>query len=58
MSDDKRLRVPQDGSRIAMGEDYEVDYWTDALGVSRERLQEAIDQVGNSAEAVREFLGK
>ncbi|MBO9516451.1 MAG: DUF3606 domain-containing protein [Porphyrobacter sp.] len=58
MSDDKRLRAPQDSSRIAMGEDYEVDYWTNEFGVSRQHLQEAVDQVGNSADAVRTFLGR
>jgi hypothetical protein len=41
MVDDKTLRAPQDSSRIAMNEDYEVDYWTTRFGVSREKLQEA-----------------
>lgn len=39
-----------------MGEDYEVDYWTGRFGVSRERLQEAVDAVGNGADAVEEYL--
>lgn len=56
MADDKTLRGGQDRSRISMGEDYEVDYWTQELGVSRERLQQAIAAVGNSADAVREHL--
>jgi len=56
MSDDKTLRAPQDASRIAMGEDYEVDYWTNRFGVSRERLQQAVDAVGNRADAVESYL--
>ena len=56
MSDDKTLRAPQDSSRIAMGEDYEVEYWTKRFGVSREKLQSAVDAVGNSAGAVEEHL--
>jgi uncharacterized protein DUF3606 len=40
-----------------MNEDYEVKYWTHALGVSREALQKAVDKVGNSAAAVRKELG-
>jgi len=56
MADDKTLRAPQDSSRIAMDEDYEVQYWTARFGVSRERLQQAIDTVGNSASAVGEYL--
>lgn len=56
MADNKTLRAPQDSSRIAMGEDYEVQYWTDTFGVSRERLQEAVDAVGNGADAVAAYL--
>jgi hypothetical protein len=56
MSDNKTLRAPQDSKRIAMGEDYEVDYWTGKFGVSRERLQQAVDAVGNSAETVEQHL--
>lgn len=58
MADDRTQTSPQDASRIAMGEDYEVRYWTEALDVSREELQEAVNAVGNSAAAVREHLGK
>lgn len=56
MSDDKNLRAPQDASRIALGEDYEVAYWTDKFGVSRDALADAVAAVGNSASAVEEHL--
>lgn len=56
MADDKTLRAPQDSSRIAMGEDYEVEYWTHRFGVSRDRLQQAVDAAGNSADAVELYL--
>jgi len=56
MADDKTLRGPQDASRIALGEDYEVDYWTGKFGVTRERLQAAVKAVGNSAAAVEAHL--
>lgn len=58
MADDRTLRAPQDSSRIAMGEDYEVRYWTEKFGVSQERLQEAVDSVGNSADAVAKYFSK
>ena len=58
MSDDKTMRAPQDASRIAMGEDYEVEYWTKKFGVTRERLQAAVNAVGNSADAVKRYLSK
>lgn len=56
MSDDKTLRAPQDASRISMSEEYEVRYWTDKFGVSRDRLQQAVDAVGNGADAVEAWL--
>ncbi len=56
MSDDKTNRGPQDRSRVSMSEDYEVQYWSDKFGVSRDRLQQAVDRVGNGADAVEEFL--
>lgn len=56
MSDNTSLRGPQDSSRIAMGEDYEVAYWTKKFVVTREELQQAVDAVGNSATAVEEYL--
>ena len=56
MADNKTLRSPQDSSRIAMGEDYEVEYWTKKFGVSREKLQQAVNAVGNSASAVERHL--
>lgn len=58
MADDTRLRGPQDRSRIALGEDYEVAYWTERLGVSRESLEQAVEAVGNSAEAVEQHLSR
>lgn len=57
MADDKTLRGPQDSSRIALGEAYEVRYWTDKFGVSREQLEAAVKAVGNSAHAVERHLG-
>jgi hypothetical protein len=58
MADDKTKTAPQDASRINLSEDYEVRYWTQALGVSKERLAELVHQHGNSAEKIRQALGK
>jgi len=46
----------RDRSKINMHEDFEVKYWTHALGVSREKLQQVVEKVGNSAAAVRKEL--
>lgn len=55
MSDDKN-NMKRDRSRISFDEEYEVRYWTEALGVSRDELEEAVKSVGHSADAVRGHL--
>jgi hypothetical protein len=39
MADDLKNRGPQDRSRISTSEDWELDFWTKELGVSREELK-------------------
>lgn len=56
MADDKNKRVPQDANLISLTEDYEVEYWTKALGVSKAKLTEAVKAVGHSAAKVRAWL--
>ena len=54
--DDMKNRGPQDRSRINTDQDYEVRYWSEALGVSEDELKRAVQTVGPSAERVREHL--
>ena len=56
MADNTDNRGPQDRSRVAMEQDYEVRYWTDRFGVSKETLQAAVDEVGNSVNAIEKYL--
>ena len=56
MTDNLTKKDQPDRSKINMHEDYEVKYWTKELGVSKEKLQKAVDKVGNSAAAVRKEL--
>ena len=58
MADDLTNRGAQDRSRISLTEEHEVQYWTKALGVSREELERTVHSVGNSAEAVKRALQK
>jgi hypothetical protein len=58
MADTKTKTGGQDRSRIAIGEDYEVAYWTKKFRVSKETLAEAVAVVGSSAQAVADFLNK
>ena len=56
MEDDRTNRGGQDRSRINMSEAYEVHYWTEKFGVSKEELQRAVERVGSSAKAVEQEL--
>lgn len=56
VADNKSNTGSPDRDRINMSEDYEVRDWSESLGVSRERLQEAVDAVGSSAAKVRDYL--
>jgi hypothetical protein len=58
MPDDLTKIGSPDRSKIAVGEEHEVKYWTKHLGISKEELQRAVDKVGNSAAAVKKELGK
>lgn len=58
MADDTSNRGQQDRSRISMSQEHEVRYWTEALGVSKEELERAVQAVVNSADKVRQHLGK
>jgi hypothetical protein len=46
-----------DRDRISLTEPHEVRYWTQALGVSEERLREDVRRAGHSAAKVRVELG-
>lgn len=58
MADDKSKTGAADRDRINVNEDYELHYWTKALGVSADELRAAVKAVGPTAAAVRDHLGK
>ena len=58
MADDKTKSGGSDRTRINLNEDYEVRYWTKALGISEERLRELVREHGNSAEKIRQVIGQ
>lgn len=58
MADDKTKVGGQDRKRININEDYEVRDWMKSLGVTEEALRQAVADVGDQADKVREHLGK
>lgn len=49
-------RAQPDRSKINMDRDEEVKSWSREFGITRAKLQEIVDKVGNSAAAVRKEL--
>ena len=56
MSDNTADRGPQDRSRISLGQDYEVRYWSQRFGIDEDALRIAVEDVGPSVEAVEQYL--
>ncbi len=44
--------------RISLKEDWEISWWTQSFGVSKEQLEEAVRKVGDNVEKVREYFSK
>ncbi|MCQ6961270.1 DUF3606 domain-containing protein [Mucilaginibacter aquariorum] len=57
MDSTKNVGSP-DRDRINVNEDYELQYWSEKFGVSRDRIKEAVEAVGTSVEAVQKYLNK
>ena len=58
MSDNLKIRRPEDPTKINVHESWELRYWTQALGVTERQLKDAVGVVGVSVSAVKRYLGK
>lgn len=56
MSDNKNIQDGRDRAQIDGNSDYELDYVAGKHGVSREKVREAIQAVGNNREDVEKYL--
>lgn len=56
MADDKTKTGGADRARINVNEDYELRQWSSKFQVTPERLKEAVQAVGTSADAVEKHL--
>lgn len=57
MSDDNSNIGSQDRRRININQDFELRYWSHALGVSSASIRAAVKKVGPIASDVRRELG-
>ena len=46
----------QDRKRINVNQDYELQDWSKKFGVTKDRLKEAVQAVGDNAEKVERYL--
>ena len=58
MSDNLKIRQPEDRTKINVNEAWELKYWTQHFGVSEQKLKDAVKAVGVSVAAVKLHLGK
>ncbi len=56
MSDNKTNIGGADRHRISLEEDYELRYWANKFGVSRDELKKVVRQVGDNPQAVEDYL--
>lgn len=56
MSDDKSMKDNRDRSKVSGSEEYEVNYFVQKLGVTRDQVMEAIKKVGNDRQKLEAFL--
>ncbi len=45
-------------NRVSLKEDWEISWWTQRFGVSKEQLEEAVRKVGDSVEKIREYFSQ
>ena len=56
MPDNTQKTGGQDRKRINVNQDYELQDWSKKFGVTKERLKEAVQAVGDNAEKVEKYL--
>ena len=52
MTDDKSKTDFRDRSRVAAGEDYEIDYLVKQAGINHEQARELVKRYGNNRETL------
>ena len=50
--------IPRDIKHVSLASDLEVQYWSQRLQTSRRQLEEAVDRVGHSVNAVADYLDR
>lgn len=57
MVDNPERTGPEDPTKINVHQSWELDYWSQELGTSKEEIRRAVGKVGPSVKNVKDFLG-
>ena len=58
MAEDLEQTGKPDDARINVDQDYEVRYWSEKFGVSRDELRKAVQDAGPMVKDVRQHLNR
>lgn len=58
MTDNLNRKGPEDPRFVNIHEPWELQYWSEHFGVTKEKLKETVKLVGTSVAKVRQHLGK
>lgn len=58
MSDNLKIRQPQDPLQINIHETWELEYWSKKFGITQDRLKQAVKAAGTQVSKVKLYLGQ
>lgn len=58
MSDNLKIRQPEDPKQINVHEDWELQYWSNKFGITKDQLRQAVQKVGTYVDDVKNYLNK
>lgn len=58
MSDDLTRKGPEDPKKVNMSQTWEMDYWSQKFGISKDKLLKAIAAVGPMVADIKAWLAK
>lgn len=58
MPDNLTRRQPEDPNKININQSWEIDYWSNKLGISSKKLIELVEKAGPLVEDVKAELAK
>ncbi len=50
--------IPRDLKHVSLNEDLEVQYWSQRFSASRRQLEDAVEKVGHSVNAVADYIDR